>query len=517
MSGEEPQQPAASSQEDVRMATDAASESDHDDAHAQEQQLIMEEYKVWKKNTPFLYDLVVSTALEWPSLTVQWLPDREQPEGKDYSIQRVLIGTHTSATGEEGASTEVPPNYLMIAEVRLPNSGAKPAATKGARKAQGDDAEDEEEGAYGAGSGKLEIVQQIPHQGEVHRARYAPHNPNLIATKSPSSRVFIFDKTKHASKPTDNTFRPDMVLAGHESEGYGLAWNPHASCAGQLISGSDDSLICFWDVEASSHESRKPGTTGLPPAVAPITTFRGHKDVVEDVAWSHFVPTLFASAGDDARLLLWDTRTPQKPAGIINDGPSNKSAGHHTANINCVSFNQLSANLLASGSSDRLVNLWDLRRMHAPIHALQGHQDEIFSVSFSPFSQDILASCGADRRTYVWDLARIGEAVLSGDLAEEDAEDGPPELLFVHGGHTDKIADISWNPNIGEEWMMASVADDNIMQIWQSQTRTRARAHMHTHMHSRCSRPWVRGGDGIHPSPTFARSLSTAYFERMRI
>lgn len=35
-----------------------------------------EEYKIWKKNTPFLYDLVVTHALEWPSLTVQWLPVR---------------------------------------------------------------------------------------------------------------------------------------------------------------------------------------------------------------------------------------------------------------------------------------------------------------------------------------------------------------------------------------------------------------------------------------------------------
>ncbi len=38
---------------------------------------INEEYKVWKKNTPFLYDLVVTKALEWPSLTCQWLPVRE--------------------------------------------------------------------------------------------------------------------------------------------------------------------------------------------------------------------------------------------------------------------------------------------------------------------------------------------------------------------------------------------------------------------------------------------------------
>ena len=36
--------------------------------------IINEEYKIWKKNTPFLYDLVMTHNLEWPSLTVQWLP-----------------------------------------------------------------------------------------------------------------------------------------------------------------------------------------------------------------------------------------------------------------------------------------------------------------------------------------------------------------------------------------------------------------------------------------------------------
>ena len=37
--------------------------------------VVNEEYKVWKKNAPFLYDLVLTHALEWPSLTVQWIPD----------------------------------------------------------------------------------------------------------------------------------------------------------------------------------------------------------------------------------------------------------------------------------------------------------------------------------------------------------------------------------------------------------------------------------------------------------
>ena len=55
---------------------------------------------------------------------------------------------------------------------------------------------------------------------------------------------------------------------------------------------------------------------------------------------------------------------------------------------------------------------------------------------------------------------RIGE-----EQTPEDAEDGPPELLFIHGGHTSKISDFSWNQT--DDWVIASVAEDNILQIWQ--------------------------------------------------
>jgi hypothetical protein len=68
---------------------------------AVEERIINEEYKIWKKNTPFLYDLVMTHALEWPSLTAQWLPDVTRPEGKDYYVHRLLLGTHTSVANQK--------------------------------------------------------------------------------------------------------------------------------------------------------------------------------------------------------------------------------------------------------------------------------------------------------------------------------------------------------------------------------------------------------------------------------
>lgn len=56
-------------------------------------------------------------------------------------------------------------------------------------------------GGFGSVSGKIEIEIKINHEGEVNRARYMPQNPCIIATKTPTSDVLVFDYTKHPSKP----------------------------------------------------------------------------------------------------------------------------------------------------------------------------------------------------------------------------------------------------------------------------------------------------------------------------
>ncbi|BAS99999.1 Os07g0139700 [Oryza sativa Japonica Group] len=55
----------------------------------------MEEHQNWKKNALVLYDLVISQPLEWPSLTVQWLPSHSRSPDSTLSY-RLILGTHTS-------------------------------------------------------------------------------------------------------------------------------------------------------------------------------------------------------------------------------------------------------------------------------------------------------------------------------------------------------------------------------------------------------------------------------------
>ncbi|KAF8986238.1 CCR4-Not complex caf1 ribonuclease subunit Caf1 [Entomortierella lignicola] len=392
-----------------------------------EEKLINEEYKIWKKNSPFLYDLVVTHALEWPTLTCQWLPDIERPEGKDYTVQRLLIGTHTSDNDQ---------NYLQIAQVQLP-SDSTPIDTRKFDDERG------EVGGFGGTECKISVTQRINHEGEVNRARYMPQNPDIIATKTVSGDLFIFDRTRHPSQPAPGGIcSPEIRLQGHTKEGYGLSWNP--TLQGHLISASEDTTVCHWDINAATKDKK---------VLDAYRIYRGHTAVVEDVAWHALHDSLFASVGDDQRMLIWDTRSTSSDKPVHN-------IHAHAAEVNCVAFSPSSEFILATGSGDRTVGLWDLRNLRLKLHSFESHQDEILQLAWSPHNETILASAGGDRRINIWDLSRIGE-----EQTAEDAEDGPPELLFVHGGHTNKVSDFSWNMN--EPWVIASTAEDNICQVWQ--------------------------------------------------
>jgi len=364
-------------------------------------------------------------ALEWPSLTVQWLPDKKDSD-KDYSQQRMILGTHTSSND---------PNFLLIAEAHLPTE----TTALDARKY---DDQRNELGGFASSQEKIDIKIKVPHEGEVNKARYMPANPNIIATKTVGGDVLIFDQTLHPSEPKDSNCLPEVRLKGHSKEGYGLSWNPHQSKSSFLASGADDMFVITWDINTAGETNS---------TINPHSIFRGHTDVVEDVQWHAFHPSILGSVGDDKMLILWDTRSPDKITSSVEV---------HSGEANTLSFNPFCEFVLATGGADKNVTLWDLRNLDKHLHIFAGHTDEVFSVQWSPHHETILASSSSDRRINIWDLSRIGE-----EQTQEDAEDGPPELLFIHGGHTSRISDFSWNPS--DPWVIASVAEDNVLQVWQ--------------------------------------------------
>lgn len=62
----------------------------------------------------------------------------------------------------------------------------------------------------------MAIDVQINHQGEVNRARYIPQDQrNIIATKTVSGEIDLFDYFKHPKTPVNDEVKPDLRLLGH--------------------------------------------------------------------------------------------------------------------------------------------------------------------------------------------------------------------------------------------------------------------------------------------------------------
>ncbi|KAL7463396.1 hypothetical protein ACHAXS_003771 [Conticribra weissflogii] len=463
------------------------------------ERLIHQEYKIWKKNTPYLYDYVLTHGLVWPSLTCQWLPPvRQLNDGKAVGAiggnsknvaeeHSLLIGTHTA--GDEM-------NYLMVCAVNLPRDDVVVDVGDGGEKESGDgngsrtkekqgegdegpskkqktqetdassaskpiftatnyNEEKNELGGYSSTTaanglvGKIEIRLKIPHDGEVNRARYMPQNHFIVATRGPSPEVYIWDLSKHGSFPEEGaTPCPQIVCRGHTGEGYGVSWcGVGEEGKGRLCTCAEDRTVRIWDV----NQALKDGKNGM--VVRPTDTLQFHTDVVEDVDWHKRDINMIGSCGDDRLICLWDVREGkrEKPAHIIRDA--------HKGDVNSLAFHPTNEFLMASGSADKMVKLWDMRNLKSPLQTLEGHTDQVYSIQWSPFHESILGSCSADRRVAIWDLSRIGA-----EQSPEDAEDGPPELLFLHGGHTANISDFSWNANY--DWCCASVSADNVLQVW---------------------------------------------------
>src|SRR2546430_796637 len=72
----------------------------------------------------------------------------------------------------------------------------------------------------------------------------------------------------------------------------------------------------------------------------------------------------------------------------------------HTSLVNSVAWSP-DGQVLASGSDDRTVRLWD-KKTGVLLHTLQGHSDRVNSVVWSPDGQ-VLASGSNDRTVRLWD------------------------------------------------------------------------------------------------------------------
>ena len=155
-------------------------------------------------------------------------------------------------------------------------------------------------------------------------------------------------------------------------------------------------------------------------ALKPLT-LSGHARGINDVAWSASCQYL-ATASDDKTLRLWDVSS-ESTTGVTS-GPSTVAAGDalvefrgHLDFVFSAAFSP-TLDLLASGSFDSTVKLWDVR-CGSCVTTLPAHSDPVTSVDFN-YDGTCIASASYDGLCRVWDVA-TGEC-LKTVVGEESSE-----------------------------------------------------------------------------------------------
>ena len=132
---------------------------------------------------------------------------------------------------------------------------------------------------------------------------------------------------------------------------------------------------------------------------------------------------MVGSVSDDCSLHILDLR---------EGSPANFAlrVEAHDEAINALAFSPASEFVLATGSADKTIGLFDLRNIDKKLHALEAHNESVTGLSWHPFEEAVLASSSYDRRIIFWDLSKIGT-----EQPPDDIEDGPPELCVSHDHH----------------------------------------------------------------------------------
>ena len=280
----------------------------------------------------------------------------------------------------------------------------------------------------------------VGHAKAVTSVRFSPDGALLASASA--------DRTIRVWRVADGTCA--LVLLGHEKGCSDVCWS---ACGRYLASASDDKNLHLWrvdDDEDDDHRGANEEDDAIPPSSDPPP------------------PTLPQASFPPPADLLTNPRHRRRCVRVFSG---------HTSHVFACDLSRPASNLLASGSRDETVRLWDVRSGRC-VNVIPAHADPVTSVKFNS-DATVLMSGSYDGVVRMWSTATgaclrtfTNHAANPNDNPAANANDGgdssrgtlaPAASSTIHRGPSAPVGHASWSPN--DRYVLVSTLDDRVRLI----------------------------------------------------
>lgn len=182
-----------------------------------------------------------------------------------------------------------------------------------------------------------------------------------------------------------------------------------------------------------------------------IMNLKDHKDVINDLKFTHDGSLQLMSASSDETIKLWN---------MYEDGNMYQTLKGHIGKVNMCDWSP-SAKLVCSVGMNRQAYIWDTQTMKMR-HTLRGHLHTVSACVFSPDGALVVTAC-YDTKICLWNP-------FSGELVRQFFHMlPPPRLIYAGGDNGAYIRDVSFSK---EGNHLVSICDDKQIRVWSLSARS---------------------------------------------